>query len=305
MGLARFAPLGGSRWTTEVTLPGRTEAGHGESVDAEVVDGGFLDALRIPLRAGRAFDAGDREGSAPVAVVNETMARKFWPGRSALGQTVEMDGRRIQVVGVTADARFAPEVQAAPPMIFLPFAQSYQPEMVLHVRASGDPGAVLAGIRREIRAMDPDIAPMQSQPLQEMIRATLLPQRIGALAIGGFGAVGLLLAAIGVYGVLAYRVSMRTREIGIRIALGARIGNVVGIVVGSSLRLALIGTGIGLLVALGVGRLLSGMLHGVSPTDPLAFGGVALLLVGVALLASWIPARRAARVDPMVALRTE
>jgi len=211
----------------------------------------------------------------------------------------------LEVVGVTADGKYERYTETQKGLLYLPLEQQSPNSATLHVRARTDPAATLAAIRREVAALDPNIALEQAMPLTALIGITIFPQRIAAIAMGIFGGVGLLLAAIGLYGMLAFQVAARQREIGIRLALGAPLAGVIRLVMQSTLRLVVIGTAGGLLAAFAATRLLASLLYGITATDPVTFVGAPLLLVLVALLASYLPARRATRVDPTVALRTE
>jgi predicted permease len=301
--LADFAPLSGNIRSEELRLPGAKEE---ITVSINAVDPGFFATLQIPLRAGRVFTGADREGAPPVVVINQTLAHRLWPRASALGKTVRLgDGPPLEVVGVVANGTY--ERFGEPPVSFLyrPVAQNYNSGVTVMARADGGAGVALEAIRRELRAMDANVAPEQAMPLATVIGVSLFPQRIAAFFIGGFGVLGLLLACIGIYGVLAYQVGQRTREIGVRVALGARAGDVVRMMVRHGFKITALGAAIGLLLAIAATRLLASLLYGVSATDPLTFTAVPAVLLAVALLASWLPARRAARVDPMVALRSE
>ncbi|HEY9450067.1 MAG TPA: FtsX-like permease family protein, partial [Gemmatimonadaceae bacterium] len=190
------------------------------------------------------------------------------------------------------------------PYFYLPFLQYYQPNMTLEVRTAGDPAAIIPAVRREIAALDRDL-PVESGTLEDALGLSLLPQRAGATLLGIFSLLGLVLASIGLYGVVAYAVAQRTRELGIRVALGAEPGNIYRVVLGHGVKLTFLGLIIGIGAALLLARLARGVLFGVSSTDPVTLGSVAAILAAVALLASFIPARRATRVDPLVALREE
>jgi ABC-type antimicrobial peptide transport system permease subunit len=206
---------------------------------------------------------------------------------------------------VLADGKYESYTEAQQAVLYLPLDQRPASSGMLHVRGRMEPTATLAAVRRELAILDPNMALEQAMPLAQLIGLTLFPQRMAAMAMGTFGLVGLLLAAIGIYGLLAFHVGSRTREIGIRMALGAPVGDVIRLVLRYSLRLTLVGTAVGLLAAFAATRLLASLLYGVTPLDPLTFALAALLLVLTALLASYVPARRAARVDPTVALRAE
>ncbi|HEX8211214.1 MAG TPA: ABC transporter permease [Longimicrobium sp.] len=301
--LADFAPMSGNVRSEELRLPGKKDA---ITVSIDAVDPGFFATLQIPLRAGRVFTDADRAGAPPVVVINQTLAQRLWPGASALGRTVRLgDGPPVEVVGVVANGTYERFGERPVSFLYRPVAQNYSPGVTIMARADRGAGAALEAIRRELQGMDANVAPEQAMPLTSMIGVSLFPQRIAAFFIGGFGVLGLLLACIGIYGVLAYQVGQRTREIGVRVALGARAGDVVRMMVRHGFKITALGAAIGVVMAVAATRLLSSPLYGVSATDPLTFTAVPVLLLAVALVASWLPARRAARVDPMVALRAE
>ena len=301
--LADFPPMSGNVRSEALRVPGKKDE---ITVSIDAVDPGYFATLRIPLRAGRVFNAADREGAPPVAVINQTLARRLWPGGSALGRTVRLgDGPPLEVVGVVANGTYERFGERPVPFLYRPTAQSYSPGVSIMARGERGAGAALEAIRRELQGMDANVAPEQAMPLESLVGISLLPQRLAAFFIGGFGVLGLLLACIGIYGVLAYQVGQRTREIGVRVALGARAGDVVRMVLRHGFKITALGAAIGVLLAAAATRLLSSLLYGVSATDPLTFTAVPVLLLAVALAASWLPARRAARVDPMMALRAE
>ena len=301
--LAGFPPMSGNVRSEALRVPGKKDE---FTVSIDAVDPGYFATLRIPLRAGRVFNAADREGAPPVAVINQTLARRLWPGGSALGRTVRLgDGPPLEVVGVVANGTYERFGERPVPFLYRPTAQSYSPGVSIMARGERGAGAALEAIRRELQGMDANVAPEQAMPLESLVGISLLPQRLAAFFIGGFGVLGLLLACIGIYGVLAYQVGQRTREIGVRVALGARAGDVVRMVLRHGFKITALGAAIGVLLAAAATRLLSSLLYGVSATDPLTFTAVPVLLLAVALAASWLPARRAARVDPMMALRAE
>jgi predicted permease len=304
--LSVFAPLSGNSSSITLSLPGvGGDAPRELSVRADVVGPGFFETMGLPLIAGRGIEARPGE-EARVAVVNETMAAELWPGENPIGRTVPAYGAELEVVGVARDARYETVTEeATPPVLYVPMAVNPSYQMNVIARGRGETGAALAAIRAELRALDPAVAPQNPRPYATVVDGTLFEQRVASTLIGGFGLLGLGLAAIGLFGVMLYQVSQRTREIGVRLALGANARHVVRMVLARSFVLVAIGIALGLAGALGASRLLSGMLYGVSPTDPLTFVAAPLVLVAVALLAAWIPARRAARVDPMIALRAE
>ena len=301
--LAGFAPLSGNIHSEEIRVPGKEEI----TVNTDAVDPGYFATLQIPLRAGRVFTAADREGAPRVVVINQTLAQRLWPGASAIGKTVRLsdDGPPMEVVGVVANGTYERFGERPISFLYRAVAQSYSPGVTVMARADGGAAVALDAIRRELQGMDANLAPEQAMPLESLIGVSLFPQRVAAFFIGGFGVLGLLLACIGIYGVLAYQVGQRTREIGVRVALGARAGDVVRMVVRHGFKITALGAVIGLLLAVAATRLLSSLLYGVSATDPLTFTAVPAVMLVVALVASWLPARRAARVDPMEALRAE
>jgi predicted permease len=304
--LAEIVPLGLSRQRRDVEVEGYAPR-EGEEMEFGVnaVGAGYFETMEIPLVRGRGFEPSDREGAARVAVVNESFARRFWPGANPIGRrfSTRRGGTR-EVVGVARDGKYGSLGEEPQPHFYEPFAQAYEADMMLLVRSAGDPRSILPALTREARALDPEL-PVEVNTMAEHLGFALLPQRIGAWVLGVFGAIAALLAALGLYGVMTYVVSQRTAEIGIRMALGARARDVRMLVVRRALALTLTGLGLGLAGALAAARALEAFLVDVSPNDPVTFASVALLFTSVALLASWLPARRAASVDPMRALRSE
>lgn len=307
VGFSWLVPLGLARWVSSVEIPGvePPEGRTGFPIDFNVVDAGYFEAVRVPMVKGRAFGEEDRPGGPGVAIINETMARRFWPQGDALGSTLRAGGGERTIVGIARDGKYRSLDEAPLPFLYLPHSQAYRGAVVLHVRSDASLGPVEALLRRELRALDPDVPLTHPALLRDRITVTLLPQRMGAMVIGSFGGVGLLLALVGLYGILAYGVNRRTREIGVRMALGASEGRILALVVRKGLALTLVGLGVGLLLSLGVTRLLGGLMVEVSPTDPLTFLLVALVLGATGFFASYLPARRAAKLDPMVTLRAD
>jgi predicted permease len=275
-----------------------------------VVGPRFLETTGAALRQGRGFERSDAEGSRKVAIVNETMAGKLWPGDDALGKRFRFgrDGGWIDVVGVAADGKYLMLAEEPRPYFYLPLSQHYRSPMTLLVRGASEPEALLGPLQELLRSLDPDLPVYNVRTMERHIRESvfaLMPLRIGATMAGVQGAIGLFLALMGLYAVVSYAATRRTHEIGVRMALGARRRDVLRLVVREGMRLTLVGTALGLLLALGVGVGLSRILYGLKPVDVGVFGGVTALLLGVAALACYLPARRAMRVDPSVALRYE
>ncbi len=276
--------------------------------DWNVTEPGLFRTLRLPLLRGRDFTEQDSAGAPAVAIVNEAFARAAWPNADPLGQQMMADGSGtteipVTVVGIAADARLMSIGEAAEPYIYVPMAQRYSSRTNLVVRGSGT--SVIPELRNLIRGMNANLPVTEALPLTEVTALGTIPQRIAAALAGTLGVVGLLLAAIGIYGVTAYAVSRRRREIGIRIALGAERSDVMRLVLAQGGKLAALGVVIGLGLAAAGAQLISSLLYGVSGLDPVAFGSTAALFATVALIATYIPARRALSVDPMSALRDE
>jgi predicted permease len=303
--LAESTPLGLDYSRRGVGVEGY-EPGLGEDMEfgANIVGPGYLGLMHIPLERGRDFSASDRAGSLPVAIVNQSFARRFWPGEDPIGKRIRIGDSVREVVGIAHDSRTRSLDESPAPYFYLPFLQHYQPNMTLEVRTAGDPTAVIPVVRREIAALDHDL-PVQSGTMEDALGLSLLPQRAGATLLGIFSVLGLVLASVGLYGVVAYAVAQRARDLGIRMALGAGSKDIYRVVLGHGVKLTSLGLIIGIVAALILARLAQGVLFGVSSTDPITLGSVAVILAAVAFLASFIPARRATRVDPMVAVREE
>jgi predicted permease len=281
--------------------PGRAE---GWEADWNVITPGYFATLGIPLVAGRAFTDADRTGGAKVAILNETFARRVFGTTNIVGQTLRNDTRIITVVGVARDAKYRSLDESALNYIYVPLAQWYRPATNLLVRTTSG-RSVAPALRRVIATLDPHLPILDQQTMDEATAMSLFPQRLAAWVSGSLGLVALALAMLGIYGVIAYTVAQRTREIGVRVALGATRATILGMVLRQGLVLAGVGIVVGLAAALAATRLLADFLFGVPPTDPATFAGAAAILVMVALAASWLPARRAAASDPMIALRAE
>jgi predicted permease len=271
-----------------------------------VVAPGYFDLLKIPLVQGRDFTDHDDEKSTPVMIVSETFARHFFHGGYPIGRRVNGWGRWFDVIGVAKDSKYESLTEAAKPYYYVPFRQCLREDMGirLYVRTAGDPLAAVEPVRRAVRSLDPEAGAFDSVPMTENINTALFLQRVAATMLAVLGAVALLLAALGLYGVMAYAVAERRHEMGIRMALGALPGDVIGMVVKQGMALALAGLAIGTVAAIAVTRLAATALVGVSATDPLVFGGALAFLAGVAALASYLPARLAAGIDPNETLRS-
>jgi putative ABC transport system permease protein len=281
--------------------------------DWNVVEPEYFKTMRVQLVSGRDFTAADRRGAPFVVIVNETAARQMWPNQNPLGQVLvqHLDRRDtpdslrpMTVVGVAKDAKYASLGEEPTGFVYVPMQQQYIPRAAIVARAA-DGRRLATDIRSLLAAMNPNVPVVTAQTFEEYASLGLIPQRVAASVAGSLGVIGLLLAAIGIYGVTAYAVTSRTREIGIRIALGAQRRSVVRMVLRQGMALTLTGAAIGLALAAGAGRLLGSLLFGVSAADPITFAGSAVLFVVISLAACFVPARRATRIDAMEALRYE
>jgi predicted permease len=277
-------------------------------VQVNSVSPGYLDTIGVPLVRGRDFTSTDATGAPLVVVVNQTMAARFWPGEDAVGKRFKFFGDEdyTTVIGVARDAKYNAVAEDPTPYIYQPIRQNYNPAATLHVRAAGDAAALAPAIRREVQALDPTLSIFNVRTLEEQVAESLAPLRMNVILLTSFGVLALLLASIGLYGVANYSVAQRTREIGVRMALGARPASVLGLVLGHGLVLVGLGLTAGLVLAFAMTWVLpQELLPNVSARDPLTFAATSLLLGGVAMIASYIPARRATKIDPLIALRTE
>ncbi len=272
----------------------------------------YFEAMGTPLLHGREFTNQDRQDTENVVIVNETFVRRLIPdaasGESALGRRVSFNGGQgpfLRIVGVVRDGKYFNIYEEPRSFLWSPLSQSYYNSATLVVRTTGDSKSALAAVRNTVRELDVNLPLYEVKTLTEHMRLALFPGRIAATVLSGFGLVALILAAIGIYGVTSHAVAQRTREIGIRMALGARLADVLRLVLSGGLKLVAIGVCLGLVGAYLLTRVLTSLLSGISPTDPVTFIFVSLLLIAVALLATYLPARRATKVDPLVALRYE
>jgi putative ABC transport system permease protein len=306
-----MTPMSGSMWGhTGLAVQGQTpRSGDDSQIYLNAASDGYFKTMNMRLVAGRDFNGLDSKGAAHVAIVTEGMARRFFDKSSALGGTFQMPegrgfGPRIQIVGIVGDAKYLDLREDAPPTIYLPIAQSDEPGTTFEVHASGSPTALIAAVKEAVAQVSPR-STMEFTPLSQQVADSLTRERMLATLAGFFGALALLLAAVGLYGVLAYNVARRRNEIGIRMALGAGRPAVLSMVMREAGSLATTGLVIGTVGALAAGRLVAALLYGLQPDDPATLGAAVAVLAGVAGLAAYLPARRAARVDPMTALRDE
>jgi putative ABC transport system permease protein len=272
-------------------------------IDVLRVGPGYFQTMGIPLLRGRDFSSEGEERSG-VTIINEALAKRLWKNQDPLGRRISFHEEKVgtEIIGVVKTGKYRTLGEDPIPVAYLP---QLPPRRTLVVRTSGDPAALLDTVRREIQSVDPHIAATDMETMQQYMTLPLFPARTTGLLLGVSGFLALALTSIGLFGVISYIVSQRTHEIGVRMALGARHGDVLSLVVRHGLFLTVTGLVIGLGLALGAAQLLSFLLYGIAPTDPTTFIGVALVLCAIAVLACYIPARRAMRVDPMVALRYE
>jgi putative ABC transport system permease protein len=276
----------------------------------DVISEGLFQTLRVPLRKGRFFNAQDKQGTVSVTIINETMARRFWPGEEALGKRFKLGPAQstapwLTVVGVVGDMRRQGLERQPIAQIFRTYLQSSERRLILLIRAAGEPTQLAPVVRNEIRALDKTALVNGVSTLESQLARAVAQRRFQTWLLTLFSALALVLAAVGIYGLIHQSVVLRTREIGTRMALGAQPRDVLRLVIGHGMRLALCGIGIGLLAAFGLTRVLTGLLFGVTTTDPVTFIAAPLVLLLAALLACYLPARRATKVDPMIALRSE
>jgi predicted permease len=279
----------------------------GEVVSNVAVSPEYFATLDIPIVEGRGFAESDTRDAPVVAVINQSMARRFWPGGSAVGRTFELwfGGQKVQVVGVVRDYKLHTIAEQTAPYVHFAIAQRGSSYRHLVARTRGNAAQLVSTIRRELLAMEPNLVFLTSETMDDAVSMALLPQRVAASLVAGFGAVGTLLAAIGLYGVIAFSVSRRTREIGVRVAVGAGRRDVLGLVLREGMTLAVIGAVSGMLVAAAIAQGLQGVLYGVGAFDLVAWGVALTVLLSAAAAANLVPAMRAIRLDPVTALRTE
>jgi predicted permease len=273
-----------------------------------LVSPGYFEAMSTRITRGRDFSTGDDQNSIPVAIINETFARRFWPGQDPIGKRFSQDNPeepKMQVVGVIQDGKYASLNETPQPYFCKPLAQAYLAPTTVIVRSQKDPKNLIPLVRRELQHLDPQLPLASAKLMTEKLGVALLPARIAASFLGTFGILALILAAIGIYGVMSYTVSTRTQEIGVRLALGANTSDVLSLTIGQGMLLVFLGTLIGVATALALTRLAKSLLFGVNAADVFTYTSVVIVLGFVALIACYIPARRATKIDPVVALRNE
>jgi putative ABC transport system permease protein len=301
-------PLAADRQGTQITLPGETEPPEGENrgVNFSIVTSGYFDAMGIPVRRGRDFSSADRPDGDPVVIVNEALADQFFPGTDPLFASIGMFGYVPRIVGVVGNVRHESLRVQGNPVAYLLFDQApWRGNLSLVVRSRSGIGGTLESVRREIRRFDPGVPVYDATTMEQVLAESVARERFSATLMGIFSLLALVLASVGVFGVVSYAVGRRRREMGVRIALGAQKTDVLRLLVSQSIRPVLIGVVVGLPAAFGLARILRNSLYGVGSADPMTFAGVVAVLTGVSLLAIYVPARRATRVDPAVALRSE
>jgi putative ABC transport system permease protein len=310
---------GANKLTIEIEGQPRSEQERNPYVNAQIVNHGYFRAMKIPLRDGRFFDERDRMGTERVAVISERLAERFWPGQNPRGHRIRLGGRSenyrhdgstkeepwYTVAGVSGNVRQRGILGEAGLDVYLCDQHEFSPESYLAVRATVEPLMLAEAVKRAVWKVDPEQSVFDIQTMEQRVLNTIWQQRLAGVIFALFAGLALALAAVGIYGVMSYAVSQRTREIGLRMALGARVPDVLKMVLGEGLKLTLIGIAIGLIVALAMAQLMKSLLYGVGAIDPLTFVGAPALLAVTAMIACWIPARRAARTDPMIALRQD
>jgi len=312
VGTTTRLPLG-SQLSTKLDVRDRpVPDGEQPEVEFRRAGGAYFAAMGIPVFQGRAFDGRDTPDAPGAMMLSRSLAQRLWPGEDPIGKQVRFwfagitpDAPWLEVVGVAGDIKHFGLDAAAPDIAYFPASQGPPTNPLLAIRTPGEPAALVAAVRDRIRAIDPDIVQYDVRTMDALVDASVAGRRFNMLLLGLFGGLALALAAVGIYGVIGYAVRRRSHELGIRLALGAARRDVLGLVVGGGMRLAGLGLALGLLAAVPLTRLMRSLLFEVSPTDPAAFGAVTLLLAGVALVASYLPARRATRIDPTHALRQQ
>jgi putative ABC transport system permease protein len=312
-GVTEIVPLSGATESTAIRFSDHppTSALDIPMANYTMVSPGYFSAVGTPILRGRSFRDSDTATSMPVAVISTALAKKYWPGQDPIGKQIAPRSLAFPletIVGVATDVKRLSLRESPPPEMYVPYTQKVWPSletMGVVLRTTQDPAAIPASVREAVHAVDPDLPVADIKTMNDLVSESMAQPRFAVLLLGAFGGLALLLAAVGMYGVISYSVAQRTQEIGIRMALGARRGSILQMVLAQGGRLVCAGVGIGLMVAMAVTRVMKSFLFGVPATDPVTFAAVAVLLVLVALAACCVPARRAMKVDPTVALRHE
>jgi predicted permease len=315
--VAEIPGVASASWASNLPLWGRiasgiTIEGHEQRSKAEkittvlnTVDIDYFETAGVAIDRGREFNNHDQEDSTHVAVVNEKMAHDYWPAGDAIGKRIQLPGetKLRQIVGIARNANYSTLAEPPQSCVYVPLSQNFSDAMTLYVRSTRDPQQIMPAVQREVRAIGPDILVNDIRTGHKIIDDALFQARMGVGLLTIFGLIALGLASIGLYGIMAYSVSRRNREIGLRMALGAAQGNVLRLIMSEGMLLVAVGVGIGFVLAMATGRLLARALYGVSSGDPMSIAAATVALLLVALAACYLPARRASRVDPLVALR--
>jgi putative ABC transport system permease protein len=307
-GATNFLPLTGFWGNVSFSIEGRPapRPNEGPSADNRVVTERYFRAVGSHLLRGREFDERDNEGAPPVVIINQTMARRYWPNQDPIGARIDLgQGNKPEIVGVVNDVKSFGLEEETHPDIYRPYAQAPSSLIAFAVRTSGDPLSQVAAVKDAIYAVDKDQPVFKVITMEKLAAESITLRRVSMLLVGGLSTLALILAAIGAYGVMSYTISQQQREIGLRLALGAQASDVLKLIIGQGMKPALVGMIIGLIASFALTRLIKNLLFGISATDPITFAAVTLLLTVVALLACFVPARRATKVDPMLALRQD
>jgi putative ABC transport system permease protein len=313
VGAASALPFHDNQVTLPVTIriEGRPASPSGQDPTAYLIDitPDYLRALGVPLLRGRALNQFDKQDAAPVVLINQAMALRHWPAEDPLGRKITFQslGKTLtaEIVGVTGDVRPNGFDSEPRPEVFVPYAQLPTGGMTYVVRTTDEPASLLPAVKEKIREVNSNQTFSSIATIEQLVDRSISQRRFNLLLLGSFALLALVLAGIGIYGLLSFTTVQRTHEIGVRMALGAKPSQILGMVIADGLKMVAVGLGCGIVAAAGLTRFLQGLLYNVSGTDPLTFAGVSVLLVGVALLACYLPARRATKVDPMIALRYE
>jgi len=309
VGVVNQLPFSGRNLGLNFSVIGRAAPRSEETATANfrLVSPGYLKAMGIPLKRGRDFSDHDTRDSSPVALINEALAKQYFPNQDAIGKQLSIEGQQTprEIVGIIGDVKQIKLDAEGRAEIYVPFYQLAVPSMNIAVRTNTDPAAMTRNVLQQIAVVDPDQPVFQMKTMDEYLNASMAQRRLSTILLGAFAALALVLAAIGVYGVMSYLVSQRTHEIGIRMALGAKRVDILKLIVGQGIWLCFLGIAFGVAAALLLTRIMTSLLYGISASDPLTYIGISLLLGVIALLACLIPARRAIKVDPIIALRYE